>query len=158
MSICDVNSIILDIINSAKKYENVFYNDIDALITLITNSDIEFTLSYKKLFDNNHDNNFHIWDITIGFSAITDVSFDMMVDVYYEKGPKCHISIPVKMKAGEFQLIWHKTNVFPNIRMGFHNIWFKNVSGDVRIIGCHLNHILRNKLSISNHDILNINI
>jgi hypothetical protein len=148
MSYTTIDSVILDIIKSTRDNTNIFSNEMDALCALLGRSDPKYTLSYKKVINNNAtDYYYRIWDITVGFLAETDASFDMIAEIYYEKGSKYHISIPFNMKAGDFQLIWHNTNVFSNILFGFHNIWFKNVKGDVKIIGCYLNNILRSSLS-----------
>jgi hypothetical protein len=92
-------------------------------------------------------------DILVGFIADSDASFEIVItnnlDDFYDNKTSLYTVFPVTMKKGDFQLAWRDKNVIPSIKIVYSNLIIRNLVGNVRMIGTHLDSIYRRELAIN---------
>jgi hypothetical protein len=139
-----IDEIIKSVIKDAKEGKNIFSNSKDAFYELVKkskdhDSSIEENLPYSLFevpltngseddaLNGNPSSDGNCGDITIGFLADTDVSFDIVI--YGNAG-----RLPVFIKKGEFYLAWRNVNIFPGFSSRFSSVWIENLNGSCRKI------------------------
>jgi hypothetical protein len=154
-----IDDIIKSVIKDAKEGKDIFPMPKDAFYELVKkskdyNSSIEENLPYSlfevPLTNGSEDDPLNgetsidgkCGDITIGFVADTDVSFDIVI--YGNAG-----RLPVVIKKGEFYLAWRNVNIFPGLCSRFSSVWIENLNGSCRKICGFLDSPYRREIAIN---------